>query len=435
MSWYRWLLCALMLAVADGAWLYLLLGLAGFVAGIGHSPVSLAVTCAALVVAVTATAVRDAAPAHWRRARLWRGTLAAATVWSLAAWAAPGVGVQAGWWWPFELLRGGYPAGDSAALLAVALLLAWLWRHGARRARRDAGAPRIARSFRSGLVVLAVVLALEAAGGIDLGTRGALLPFFLASLTGMALARAPAHGARSRAWLALAGATVAAVLAGGFVLGVVLVLALRGGAGALWALWLELATAAAETVRATLAALLGGGPAASLGFRPEPVAVPEWLVLLVLLAGAALTGWALHRLLRAPAPESFRIVLDLGEEQREPLEGEQDTALGRLVEALLPRGRRARTLAGASDRREASEIEGLYRRMLALARERGLAVSPAQTPFERAPMLRRTLPGLPVDELTRRYVAARYGAEPVPGARLRALRAALAAPDPRAAPR
>ena len=51
---------------------------------------------------------------------------------------------------------------------------------------------------------------------------------------------------------------------------------------------------------------------------------------------------------------------------------------------------------------------GLYRRLLALAARRGVALFPAHTPYERARSLRRELPSAPVDELTALLVAEVY---------------------------
>ena len=51
MSWHRWLLCGLLLLAVDGAWLFLLLGVAGFVAGLGHAPLSYVACVLVLVTA------------------------------------------------------------------------------------------------------------------------------------------------------------------------------------------------------------------------------------------------------------------------------------------------------------------------------------------------------------------------------------------------
>ena len=63
--------------------------------------------------------------------------------------------------------------------------------------------------------------------------------------------------------------------------------------------------------------------------------------------------------------------------------------------------------------------------MLALAGRRGVALNPAQTPFERAAGLRRGLPEIPVDDLTRHFVAERYGGRAPPAPALGRIARAL----------
>jgi hypothetical protein len=209
----------------------------------------------------------------------------------------------------------------------------------------------------------------------------------------------------------------------------------RGGALALQAAWLELAQRATESIRASLRELLGGDSGRRLGLELPNTEFPEPLMLLVLLAGAALVGLGVYRLLDAPAPELHHVVLDLSAEERESLEERDSDLLERATEALRSRWpwrRRAPPpRAGASLEPGIREVVALYHRMLELARERGVALDPAHTPYERARRLRRELPGAPVDALTARFVAACYAGEKSPPQLVSSLREALeAAADP-----
>ncbi len=418
MSWNRWLLCTLLLVVVDGTVLFMLISLLAFLAGLPRAPLSFAACALLLATAVLVSVLRQVLPRRWPRHAWPEAVAGVAAVWLAVASVGP-AGVRAGLMWPRTLLV--EEGGIRLALVLAALAGAWLWRHGLRRVQGPVGAPAIARGFRAGLVVFVVVLALEAAGGIELGTRAVLVPFFCASLLGMALARAPARGPATRAWLLAVAGSVAGVVAAGLVLAFLAVVLVRGGAERLRTAWIGLAQDAAASVSATLAELFGTGGGTRFDLRGASAEIPEAAVLAVLLAGGAVTAYFANRLLRAPRETLPRIVIDLGEEERDEIPRRDTPTLRVLVDAALPRWLRRRRVPRRVPARDPTDIQSLYLALLQLAHERGIPLDPAHTPYERARHLRRELPGIPVDDITHHYVAARYGNHPPPPETLAAL--------------
>lgn len=295
---------------------------------------------------------------------------------------------------------------------------------------QGAGAPVIARGFRVGLVVMVAVLAFEAMSGLDLGAGLALVPFFVANLMALALARAPAHVGQARAWLVLTGGAVCLIFVLGTALGVALVAAVRGGLAALWGVWFQLATVASESVSETLKDLLGSSDSELEGaFQSQPHEPADWLVMAVLLAAAVVMSALAHRLLRTSRAPFPRVALELGEEQRESIDSADSRFVSRWKEVLTwpwsrgSRGGRVRdTSPVASGIRESHRI---YRRLLEHARREGVPINPAETPYQRAAALSQALPDVPVGDITEAFVNARYGTRPPPAEVLSALGKAL----------
>jgi hypothetical protein len=409
-SWYRWLASGVLLVCLDGGWLFLLLGVLGFLAGLGQAPLSLALTQCLLVAGALVRALHDIVPRRWPARGAAGKVLAVLAVWlAVAASELPGkVGAD----WPLVVLAGGRDAPGVALLALAALPAAALWHHGARRMRRAVTASRVARSFRVGLAVFVVVLLLEAGGDLDLGGTVAIAPFFAVGLAGMALAHAPRGGVGQRRWLMMVAVSVGTVVAGGLAAAVAGVAVLQGGGGALREVWLQAAAAVTAQVDAMLAGWLGSaGPGSGLALDTHAREPGDAMMLLVLLAAAAVIAWLAGRLLEfEPRARPF-VLVDLSEEERESLD--QDTPVRERLAGVLAARWRQRERRGAAGR--SGGVLALYRRMLDLAARRGTPVNPADTPFERAAALRRDLPEVPVDAITGDLVAACYGGrEPTP---------------------
>ena len=69
-------------------------------------------------------------------------------------------------------------------------------------------------------MALALVLVIEFATLIDLQASDTPIPFFLVSLCGLAFIHRPQNSAMARSWTKIAFATVALIVTGGFLFGV-----------------------------------------------------------------------------------------------------------------------------------------------------------------------------------------------------------------------
>ncbi|MFT5173659.1 MAG: hypothetical protein ACI8W7_001837 [Gammaproteobacteria bacterium] len=419
MSWYRWLSCTVLVAIVDGAWLYLLLGLFGFIVGIGHAQLSWLVATAVLVMGVLSCALRELVPQDWRVRAALTPCLGLLVSWLAVASASDFHAGTLGLGWPIELLSGVVELSTLATVALAAGTVAVLWWHGGRRALGLVGTAAIARSFRTGLVVFLVLLAFEAAGDLNLGTHIAMGPFFIASLLGMALARAPAHGVTLLAWLSLIGAAIVAMVLSGLVLALLAVAVVRGGFSALSDVWLDFAQAVDRSVSATLVELLGTREVDGLPLQTTAWDPPQAFILLVVVLGAMLFAPLFYRLLNAPP--SLRlpgITLDLGRAEHESIVDPGSDSATQLLETLLPRWRWRRRHGKVArvfpEHPRLAQTFLLYYQLLERARAMGVEINLAHTPRERSASLRAAFPELPVDRLTAVFEAACYGLEAAP---------------------
>ena len=384
MSWYRWLSCTVLVAIVDGAWLYLLLGLLGFIVGMGHSPLSWLVVTAVLVMGVLSRAVRDLLPQGWRMRAALTPCLVLLVSWLAVASASDFHSGILGLGWPLEWLSG---VTELSSLLAVAFAagaVAVLWWHAGRRALGLVSTAAIARSFRAGLVVFLLLLAFEAAGDLDLGTHIAMGPFFIASLLGMALARAPAHGVALSAWLGLIFAAIVTMVFSGLALALLAVAVVRGGFSALSDVWLDLAHAVDRSVSATLVELLGTREVGGLNLQTTAWDPPQAFMLLVVVLGAMLFAPLLYRLLNAPPSMRLPgIVLDLGRAEHEPIADSDSDSATQLLETLLPRWpwrrRHGKVLRVFPEHPRLAQTFLLYYQLLERARARGVEIITQRT--------------------------------------------------------
>lgn len=148
-----------------------------------------------------------------------------------------------------------------------------------------------------------------------------------------------------------------------------------------------------------------------MAHTPVTVEVPHWAQVAVVVLVVALVAFAMYRAVRRRRPSSRDGVLETRE---------LDWSWGQMQEQLRRlfgssrRAARSQYLALAASADPRTVVRLAYRRVLALAEERGLGRQRGQTPSAYGTSLAQAMPHLaaPIDELTRAYVLARYGNTP-----------------------
>ena len=432
MSPERWLLCVTATLVTDATWLFLLLAFLGFTAGIDGAPLPWPVIFGLPMLAALThlLARRPKDPAS--NAPLVEPFLGIVVIYWAVSVGRIDNGAAAGFGWPLAFLTGALEPRAVYSTVIVLLSAAYLWSRGIRRANEPAPGAALLRSFRAGLVVFAGIICFEAMGDLDLGSQAMMLPFFAASLLGLAVAHSVGRLDAGTGWLGFAAASVAAILATGLLAAILGSLVIRQSADVLSAGWIAMMTTFVAKVSAFLTGLelegsggrgdQGAGSGAPI-VDPPGAAGPEWSTVevivsvvepLVLVAGTALFIWVCRKLLAAPERRWPKALIELAFVERESLGEQEALGISELFQRVLPgwmrrpvAGRRVPALGPGIE-----EVYALYFRLLEAARGRGAELFASQTPFERAPRLNAVLAGAPVEEITRRFVAACYGREP-----------------------
>lgn len=441
------------LLFAESCWLFALLGLLGLVAA--QDGATIPWTGALLILAAGAVTTRLMTALCGGSATTLAGLAAGGL---LAVYLAVAAALEAGGLgWPAHLLAEGYPAKALAGIAATVIGAAVLWRRAVRLASDPHPAVRLMSTFRLGILVLALVLIAERLLATDLGTAGLVLPFIAVSLAGLAWSHRPRSPGLARNWLAVTAATVASLIGGALVFGVL------GGhfggpiLGALGTAWLTGAAWIAEVLNFLLSPLIelffalveylrsladpgprprltppevrwsGEIPQAATDFVEAAIDYAKYPMLLLILF--LLTRFLVRGLRGQPVPEAVSPVSIAHEAIAR--EGDAIGDLAHILEALLPAWARRRPRRPAwrypRDVPGISEVFELYFGMLEAALRRGHAADPGATPLERAATLASLLPAVPVAAITERFNAACYGNRPTDAATIERLRAALEA--------
>jgi hypothetical protein len=447
MTQERWLVVVIATLVTDATWLFLLLEFLGFTAGIHSAPLSWPVVFGLpMLAALTHLLIRDRSHPSSKLGLLEPVVGIAVIYWAVSVGRIRDA-VTAGFAWPLDFISGPLEARTMYSTAVVLLAAAFLWSRGIRRVNEPEPGTALLRSFRTGLAVFAGVVLFEAMGDLDLETRPMMLPFFAASLMGLAVSNSVGRFDTGTRWLGFAAASVAAVLATGLLVAILGSIVIRQGADILSSGWIAMMRVFVDRVSGFIEGLelekstwgsgqqSGGGGA--LIIEPPGSAGPDWSTVeiivaviepLVIVAGTAAFVWLCRRLLAAQERSWPQAYLDLASVERESLGEQEALSYSRLFQRLLPGW--MRRPAQSSARLPAlgagiDDVYVLYFRLLQAARWRGAAVRRSQTPFERAPELLAVLPGAPVEEITRRFVAACYGREPSSAAVIALLSGAL----------
>lgn len=361
--------------------------------------------------------------------------------------------------WLFRLLSGDLEAAAAVSAVFALLISLWLWRHGLKLGTDRYPEDRLARIFKIGIGVLAVATLVDQAADEDLGAGALLIPFFGATLVGMAIGRLPEAGVGQNVgqWARVIGVSVFGILGLGLLIGLIGGLYGNGGVRLLYAGWELLVDAVLWLLRYPvtwitavmewLLSLFPGntqeepqqlqfGQSAQEIFGEETdkaadagstlsdtiINILQYpVIVLIIIAVFFLLAVAFRRMGSRDTDED--------EDERESIRDELETGgdMSRLLGGLVPSWWRRK--AGKNWRHPDdpgfAEVFKLYFESITLGVKWGMTFHPQMTPAERLPMLQAALPGAPVGEVTDRFNAACYGRVPTDVGTVARLRSAV----------
>ncbi|MBN4064582.1 DUF4129 domain-containing protein [Dehalococcoides mccartyi] len=363
--------------------------------------------------------------------------------------------------WPVDTFGGTYGAEGVADVIIGVVGASWIW-FRAQNVMAEGGIPaRLSRTFKFGTTFIAIGLLIEF-GLIksNIGIAPLLMPFFGASLVGMAASRLPQSDDVGQAsWPLVIAISVGGILGlgaiGGLLTGRYGDVGVRGGInawgalvdGVLWVLrypieWIM--TGLWNAIQWVFDRFAGGDDEL---IEQDPLGpLSEAMVNPARERAESATDFALEAL-RWPLSILLIVVLffvlvfayrrfssRLGDEDdtnRESIRGDSDARadMMKLLSNLMPswmRGGKKRSLwKWPEGERGVAEAFLLYFDTLTHAIKRGMVFDPNVTPNERVTALAVFLPGAPIETVTSRFNAACYGAQPADVAEISRLRDAI----------
>ncbi len=363
--------------------------------------------------------------------------------------------------WVYHLFNRDLTGEAVAALVMSLITTVIVWRRASGIIRDDRDAPdHLKRIFKRGLVIMAIGLIVDEFVSAELGLAELLIPYFLATLGGMAVARLPDDSPVAGRWTRIILVALGAFLGTGLIAGL-----LGGrygylGLNALWVAWgwvvdailwllywpLTVVGWVIAKIIELLQSLFGGEPAEQeqeqgQGDRPEfpereaqEGAGNEWVEAVLEALQWPLTFLLLFVVLIVAALAYRRIVRRLSRDdgvERETIKDEvEEVTYLDLLKGLLPdwmtRRGTPRHLWKYPDEPGIKEVFMLYFETIEMALERGMEFNSRDTPSERQPMMSGVLDGAPIGDITSRFNAACYGNVPTEASQVESLRSRLA---------
>lgn len=363
--------------------------------------------------------------------------------------------------WVYHLFNRDLTGEAVAALVMSLITTVIVWRRASGIIRDDRDAPdHLKRIFKRGLVIMAIGLIVDEFVSTELRLAELLIPYFLATLGGMAVARLPEDSPVAGRWTRIILVALGAFLGTGLIAGL-----LGGrygylGLNALWVAWgwvvdailwllywpLTVIGWVIAKIIELLQSLFGGEPAEQeqeqgQGDRPEfpereaqEGAGNEWVEAVLEALQWPLTFLLLFVVLIVAALAYRRIVRRLSRDdgvERETIKDEvEEVTYLDLLKGLLPdwmtRRGTPRHLWKYPDEPGIKEVFMLYFETIEMALERGMEFNSQHTPSERQPMMSGVLDGAPIRDITSRFNAACYGNVPTEASQVESLRSRLA---------
>ena len=450
------------IAVAESVAVYAVLGVLGLMLGLGGSPMLwhfVAMGFVAGLLTAWLTGGLNGSPATLA---LLFGGIGIVVIYFVVSTATLSPAGTYEFNWLFRLVGRDLVADEAVSIVIATVASIAIWRRTSTLVRDANDAPdHLRRGFKRGLVLLAVALVADEIAPEPIGIATLLIPFFVATLTGMSVSRlaedSPLTGAWARVILAALAAFVGIGLAAGLAgsrygaTGLSALYTLYGWLvdGVIWVLrWPLMIVGWVIAQLLQFIQSLFGEPVPERQEQQQEGAPPElpqpeateavgnqwveavldalqWpLTILIPILALILLALAYRRIARNRARK--------GTFERESIRDEvEEVSYFDLLSGLLPswltRRGSGRYRWRYPDTPGIASVFMLYFETLQHAAERGFRFNAQQTPSERAGELAAALPDAPVSDITERFNAACYGNLPTPDDRVAVLREQLQA--------
>jgi hypothetical protein len=439
-------LILLLVAVAESAWLFALFAVCGLFFGFGGSPLPWISLFGLLSVAIAVGFVLggvDGIEGNEASIAIRQSIAGLIVIYLLLGTGTFLSGTSFDIGWIIRVVSGDLSSNATASAVFGFVIAVWLWRHGIHLGTARYPEDHLSRVFKIGIAVLAVAVLVDQSRPEYIGAGMLMLPFFTATLLGLAIGRLPEQGVGGRTghWARVIAVSVFGVMGVGMFIGLLGGLYGRGGVQVLFAGWglvvdgfLWLITYPVTWVTAVLVWLLNLFGKNDTGQQNELNQIPSGQEILGIdpdqaVGGGNATIDSIVHMLRYPMIALIVIVAffilamafrrlgnrDGGDEgdERESIRGEVDTSgdMSRLLGGLVPgwlRRRGGRNWKYPADPALAA-VFSLYFDSIAIGVKWGMDFQPTMTPVERLPHLESALPGAPFKEVTERFNAACYG--------------------------
>ena len=435
------------LTVVESIWWFSILAVVGTLLGLGGSPIPWVTLFLLVVFGMGSAWVFGADKFDITSSAIYQAVFALIVVYFAVASTSIGETWSFKVAWPVDMFGGTYGSKGAADLVIATIAASFMWYRTQAIFGGGDPARRLIRTFKLGTAFIIFTLFVELNVGFDIGIKQLLIPFFGASLIGLAASRLPQTDEPVKTqWVGVIGVSVLAILGVGAIGGVLtarygnvgvtallniwsafidallwvlrypIELVMRG----MWAfiLWLQNIFGAGEEVEKELTTVsplsqdlmneASDRAEDTVNYAVDAIRWPLSIILLVLLFFIFI--FAYRRFSRR-----FNTRDDL---DRESIRGDADTKadMMKLLSSLVPswmRGRGDRSAWRFPDAETGiAEAFLLYFDTLTHAIKRGMLFDPNVTPNERLSALHVFLPGAPVDMVTSRFNAACYGNEP-----------------------
>ena len=448
------------IAVAEGIVIYSILAVIGAGLSLDHTPLHWATLVVLYLAGMVAAWVVGGLRGSAASIALWYGTGGLAAIYLVVATTRFDSSFEFDLAWVYHLFNRDLTGEGVAALLMALITAVVIWRRTSGIVRDDRDAPdHLKRIFKRGLVIMAIGLIVDEFVDAELGLAELLIPYFVATLGGMAVARLPADSPVAGRWTRIILVALGAFLGTGLIAGL-----LGGrygylGLNALWVAWGWMVDAILwllywpltvigwiiAKIIELLQSLFGAEPAEQEqeqgeGQRPifeeredQEAANNDWVEAVLEALQWPLTFLLLFAVLIVAALAYRRLVRRLSRDdgvERETIKDEvEEVTYWDLLKGLLPewmtRRGTPRHLWKYPDEPGIREVFLLYFETIEMALERGMEFNSRHTPSERLPVMSGVLDGAPVGDITTRFNAACYGNVPTEPSQVEGLKSRL----------